>query len=58
MLLSLDVIGNDWRYHACMLTGSSCVAWIAYKSRLWEVVALNIGFATFGLIALIRLLLV
>ena len=57
VMLSLGIIGNDWRYHVCMLIGSSCLAWVSYRAKLWEIVALNICFAVFGALALVRLFL-
>ena len=55
LCLSLGIFGNDWRYHLCMLVGSLGLVWLAYRSRLWQVVALNAVFATFAVAALIRL---
>lgn len=55
-LLSLGVFGNDWRYHLSMLVGSAGVAWVAYRTRLWQVVALNGTFIVFAAIALVRII--
>lgn len=54
-MLSLGVFSNDWPYHTCMFVGSFCLAIVAYRVRLWEVVTLNVCFTLFALIALIRI---
>ncbi len=57
ILLSLGIFDNDWRYHASMFFGSIGLVWIAFRTKVWQVVLLNGVFATVALIALVRLLL-
>lgn len=56
ILLSTGVIGNDLRYFVLTLVGSLGVAYISYVKKAWQPCVLNIVFALFSIVAIVRLL--
>ena len=57
-LLATNIIdGNSWMYHALVLTGSTFVAAISYKKRVFQPMVLNVCFSVLALLALVRIIL-
>lgn len=55
-LLSLGLLPNVLLYHILNLIGSAAVAAISYKRRVWQPFTVNVCFAIFATIAIIRAL--
>lgn len=55
-LLAIGIIdGNSWIYHAMVLAGSSMIAAISLKRRVFQPAVLNLCFSILAVIALLRL---
>ena len=57
ILLSTGLIESDLRYFVPTCIGSAGVAFISYIKKAWQPCILNIIFAVFSAVAIIRILL-
>ena len=56
-LLSLDLLPSILPYHMFNLLGSTAIAVISYKRKVWQPFVVNACFALFAVIAIIRYIL-
>lgn len=53
-LYTTGIVPDVIVYHACNFVGSTGVAMVVWKRKVWQPVVINVTFAIFALIALIR----